>query len=256
MYIDSHSHLYLPQFDEDRDQVMQRALETDLERIYLPNIERNSFAAMMSLVRRYPDLCFPMIGLHPCSVKLSSYREELAFVKQQLESETVFSAIGETGTDLYWDKTYREQQLEAFEQQINWAKSYDLPIVIHSRETLSWNIEIIARHQDGNLRGVFHCFNGDAEQAKEIADLGFFMGLGGVVTFKNAGMNAVVPHIPMEHILLETDAPYLTPTPYRGQRNESSYLPLIAKKVAIVKELTVEEVATKTRDNALRLFEK
>lgn len=252
MYIDTHAHLYLEQFDDDRDAVMQATLDAGVKKVYLPNIDHASFEAMLAMERDYPGVCFPMVGIHPCSV-VGDYQSQVDWVAEQLE-ERSWSAVGEIGTDMYWDKTLKQEQERAFRKQIELAKAYELPIVIHSRETLDWNISIVREMQDGSLRGVFHCFNGTVEQGSEIAELGFFMGLGGVVTFKNGGMDKVVPHLKKEWCVLETDAPFLTPTPHRGKRNTSEYIPLVAQKVADFWEMPVAEVRELTTSNAQRLF--
>ena len=200
----------------------------------------------------YPEVCYAMIGLHPCSVDMD-FRKALDEIEAWLDHRS-FRGIGEVGTDLYWDKTYVEQQITCFNHQIDLAKSRQLPLVIHSRESLDMNIDLVAQKQDGSLRGVFHCFTGHREQAQRIIDLGFYMGIGGVVTFKNSGLGQIVRDLPMEAILLETDAPYLAPHPYRGKRNESAYIALIAQKVAECKEMELSAVAEITTANAKRLF--
>ena len=251
-FIDTHAHLYLDQFDVDRDEVVRRALDSGVKKIYLPNIDSSSIESMLEMETNYPDVCLPMMGLHPCSVD-AGYKEQLEIVRQWLDRRS-FVAVGEIGTDLYWDKTYKAEQEDAFRTQIAWARELGIPVVIHSRDSLDWSIDIIEDEQDGSLGGVFHCFNGTVEQAARIVDLGFYMGLGGVATFKNSGMDNVVPHLDRGHCVLETDAPYLTPTPHRGKRNESAYVPLIAQRVADLWEMTAEEVADITTANANRLF--
>lgn len=252
MYIDTHAHLYLEQFDDDRDSVVRSAVDAGVKKIYLPNIDNTTLEAMLAMERDHTDVCVPMIGVHPCSVT-DQYKEQIEFVASALERRQ-WAAIGEIGTDLYWDKTLKREQEASFRAQVEMAKQYNLPVVIHSRETLDWNIEIISELQDGSLTGVFHCFNGTVDQGRRIVDLNFFMGLGGVVTFKNGGMDAVVPSLSKAHCVLETDAPYLTPTPYRGKRNTSSYIPLIAERVAELWSTTVADVAEVTTTNAQRLF--
>ncbi len=252
MYIDTHAHLYLEQFDEDREAVMQATLDAGVKKVYLPNIDEGSVESMLQMEKDYPGMCSPMVGIHPCSVR-EDYEAQLEWVKGQLASRD-WVAVGEVGTDLYWDKTLKQEQERAFKSQIEMAMKYDLPIVIHSRETLDWNISIVREMQNGALRGVFHCFNGTVEQGEQIADLGFFMGLGGVVTFKNGGMDKVVPHLDKQWCVLETDAPFLTPTPYRGKRNTSEYIPIIAQRVADLWQVPVTEVAELTSTNAARLF--
>jgi TatD DNase family protein len=208
---------------------------------------------MLALERDYPNICFAMPGLHPCSVG-ENVEEELALVKKMLDEARIWSAVGEIGLDLYWDKTFFEQQKMAFRQQIQWAKDYELPIVIHSRDATDECIEIVAEEKDERLKGVFHCFGGSLEQAKRIMELDFLMGIGGVLTFKKAGLDVVCADIPLEFLVLETDAPYLAPVPFRGKRNESSYLRLVAEKLAEVKGVSLEEIATVTSANAMKMF--
>ena len=251
-FIDTHAHLYLPQFDEDRDTVVDSALKQEVKKILLPNIDNSTVTQMLDMEKKYPGVCHAMMGLHPCSVD-QNYREQLKFMQEWLDKKD-FLAIGEIGTDLFWDKTFKDEQEECFRVQVRWARERGLPVVIHSRETLEWNISIIAEEQDGALRGIFHCFNGTVAQAEKIAAMGFFIGLGGVVTFKNSGMSEIVPHLDPGYCVLETDAPYLTPVPYRGKRNESSYIPLVARRVAEYWEMTIEEVADVTTENAVKVF--
>jgi len=253
-WIDTHCHLYASEFDDDRTEMIHRALEKNIESLMLPNIDLNSIPAMMALAEQFPDQCLPMMGLHPCSVK-EDYKEILSQMKLLFPMGT-FIGIGETGIDLYWDVTYKKGQIHAFEQQITWAKEYDLPIVIHSRESLDLNIEIIASHQDGTLRGIFHCYSGNYLQARKIHELGFKIGIGGVLTFKKSGLDELVTHVPTEMIVLETDAPYLAPVPFRGKRNESSYLIIVAEKLAEFLNLSLSEVARITTQNATEVFRK
>ncbi|MBT8233152.1 MAG: TatD family hydrolase [Saprospiraceae bacterium] len=252
MYIDSHAHLYLEQFDEDIDVVINTAIKSEVKRIFLPNIDSTTIDRLHNLEASYPDNCFAMMGLHPCSVK-ENFETELSIVKHNL-SQRKYYGIGETGIDLYWDKTFREEQIYSFEQQIAWAKEFDLPVIIHSRDSLDLTIEIIAKHQDGKLKGIFHCFNGTVDQCKKVVDLNFMMGLGGVITFKKANLEEMVRFMPISNMVLETDAPYLAPTPYRGKRNESSYIPIVAEKVAQFKNMELYEVASSTTRNARDLF--
>lgn len=254
IFTDTHTHLYDEQFDHDREDMIKRALEAGITRMYLPNCDQDTITPMMSMAEKWPDHCFPMMGLHPCSVK-EDFPEILAAMELLLE-QRVFYAIGETGLDFYWDTRYAKEQVQAFEQQIGWAKAKALPIVIHTRNSLTEGIGILTKMQDGRLNGVFHCFSGTAEEAKRIIDLGFFVGIGGVATFKNSGLDLLLKEIDLKHILLETDAPYLAPVPYRGKRNESAYIPLIAQKVADIKAISVAAVASITTRNAQQLFEK
>jgi TatD DNase family protein len=207
---------------------------------------------MLELENKYPSTCFSMMGLHPCSVK-KDFEQELYQVENWL-SKRKFAAVGEMGTDLYWDKTFWNQQVEAFTIQVGWAKKYNLPIVVHCRESIDQTIELVEVLQDGNLTGVFHCFTGDRSQADKLIKLGFYLGIGGVATFKKGGMEHVIPHIPLDRIVLETDSPYLTPAPHRGKRNEPSYIPLIATRVADLKNIPLAELKMATTQNASKLF--
>ncbi len=250
---DTHTHVYLDAFSEDRDEMMQRAFDKGVQRIFLPHVDRETTADLKQLVADYPNHCFPMMGLHPCSVK-EDYHEELRFVKEELASGN-YVAVGEIGIDLYWDKTFFKQQVEAFEKQIEWAKELNLPIVIHARDSFDEIFEIVDRLNDNQLKGIFHCFTGTLEQAQHILDYGdFYLGIGGVVTFKNSGLDKVVKQLPLDKLVLETDAPYLTPTPFRGKRNEASYTELVAQKVADIHETAIENVAEITTQNSKTIF--
>lgn len=251
-FIDTHAHLYSEEFDADRTEMVQRALEAGLSQMYLPNIDSTSIAGMLDLETQFPGKCLAMMGLHPCYVK-ENYQEELALVKSWLEKRS-FPAIGEIGIDLYWDKTFVKEQEEAFLTQVEWAKQYDLPIVIHSRESMDLILELLQPVRHERLRGIFHCFGGTVQQAEAAIELGFLLGIGGVLTFKKSGLDAVLSEIDLEHLVLETDAPYLAPTPFRGKRNESSYLLKVAEKLAEVKSVSLSEVAHITTQNALQLF--
>lgn len=251
-WTDTHTHIYLEQFDEDLDEMVGRAINASVGKMYMPNIDSSTIKRLLNLTERFPAHCLPMMGLHPCSVK-EDYKEELDIVYRELQTGRYY-AVGETGTDLYWDKAWIDQQIASLERQIAFAQEFKLPIVLHSRETLDLNIDIISKRQNGNLRGVFHCFTGTEEQAARIVDLGFFLGIGGVVTFKNTDLRKVLAEIPIEHLVLETDAPYLAPVPYRGKRNEPSYIPEIAKFVAEAKGMGMKELADRTTGNAGRLF--
>ena len=251
MLIDSHCHLYAAEFEADLSLVMQRAFDAGVQRFYLPAIDSNSTEAMLKLEAAYPGICICMAGLHPCSVK-GDYEAELALVKEQL-SQKKFAAVGEIGLDFYWDKTFVQEQYDAFTRQIELAIMYDLPIVIHTRDAMPETIEVIRKYK-GKLKGIFHCFGGSLEQASQVIDLGFLMGIGGVVTYKNAGLAEVLKEVDLKHIVLETDAPYLTPVPFRGKRNESSYLKYVCDKIAMIKNISPEEVAAVTTANALGIF--
>lgn len=252
MLIDTHAHLYLEQFDEDRDEMLQRAKQQGVGKFYLPNIDSSSVERMLSMEAQYPGECFAMMGLHPCSVK-EDYKKELSIVEKWLD-ERPFAAVGEIGTDLYWDKAYIEEQKTVFQIQAGWAKALKLPIVIHCRDSIDLTIELVQQAQDGRLKGIFHCFGGTLEQAKAIIDLGFYLGIGGVLTYKKSGLDTVLQQIPMEHLVLETDSPYLAPVPFRGKRNESAYIRHIAEKLAEVKSTSVEEVERGTTENAGKIF--
>lgn len=254
MLIDTHTHLYVEQFKDDRVETIERALAAGVKRFYLPNIDSEHIDDLLALEAAYPAHCFAMMGLHPCSVK-ENYEAELATVKEWLDKRP-FCAVGEIGIDLYWDKSFFEQQKDAFRRQIQWAKDLDIPIVIHSRESTWEVIAILQEMQDEKLRGIFHCFGGSVEEANAITELGFHLGIGGVLTFKKAKLDETLKQIDLKHIVLETDSPYLAPKPYRGKRNESAYVRIIAEKLAAVKELSLEEISEVTTQNALKIFGK
>jgi TatD DNase family protein len=250
---DTHTHLYSEKFKEDIDVVIQNSIDKGITRLFLPNIDSASIEGMLKLGTDYPDNCFPMMGLHPTSVG-ENYLEELATMKEWLNQQD-FCAIGEIGIDLYWDKTFLVQQQDAFRTQINWAKERNLPFVIHCRDAFDEIFEILDELNDEKMRGIFHCFTGTVEQANHVINYGGFkIGIGGVVTFKNSGLDKVVEQIELKHLVLETDAPYLAPTPHRGKRNESSYLLGIAEKVADIYNLSIEEVAAITTANSKEIF--
>ncbi len=250
--IDTHAHLYSEQFDADLPEVMERAAQNGVQRIILPNVDSNSTERLWNVVNAYPERCFPMMGIHPCSVD-ESIAGELKHVETEL-AKGKYIAVGEIGIDLFWDKTYIKEQIAAFEQQMEWAKELNLPIAIHCRDSFDEIFASVEKVQDGGLRGVLHCFTGNEAQAKRTIDLGLHIGLGGVLTFKNSGVADAVKNVPMDKILLETDSPYLAPAPYRGKRNESSYTKLVAEKLAEVKEISLKEIASITTANAERLF--
>lgn len=252
-FVDTHAHLYLPEFRKDAQDIMHRAEEHQVRYIYLPNIDHTSIEAMLEWELKFPN-CIATIGLHPCSVK-KDFEKELYIVEDWLKKRK-FAAIGEIGTDLYWDTTFFEQQKEAFKIQTQWARQYDLPLIIHCRNSIDETIALVEELQNTEkpLSGIFHCFSGNVEQAQKIIDLGFFLGIGGVVTFKKSGLDEVLKQISIEHLVLETDSPYLAPVPYRGQRNESSYIPLIAERVATIYQVSIEKVAQITTENAQKIF--
>lgn len=251
-FVDTHAHLYVRQFDPDRDEVLARMLESGVGMAFLPNIDLESIPAMHALCAAWPDHCVPMMGLHPCHVG-EDWREVLAEMEQWLERRD-YAAIGEIGLDAYWDKTTLPRQEEAFRAQIRWAIGRELPIVIHSRETMDDCIRIVEEEYAPGLKGVFHCFTGTAAQAARIVDLGFYLGVGGVYTYKNSGLEQALTNISLDWLVLETDAPYLAPLPCRGKRNESSYIPLVASRLAEDRGVSLEEVAGRTTANAGRLF--
>ena len=250
--IDTHCHLYVSTFRNDISQVMERAEKEGVDAFYLPAIDSEEIPAMLELEAKYPGKCLAMMGLHPCSVK-EDYRVELAIVYDWLAKRS-FAAVGEIGLDYHWDKTHVAEQQQAFHQQIEWALQYKLPIVIHSRESMDDCIRIVQEHQKGELRGIFHCFTGKLESARKIIDTGFYLGIGGVLTYKNSGLAEVLANISLDHMVLETDSPYLSPVPFRGKRNESSYIKYVAEKLAEVKGVPVEEVARITTANAQKIF--
>lgn len=252
MFTDTHTHLYAEEFNPDRTQLIDKAINNGISKFYLPNIDSSSIEGMISLEKHYPNNCFAMMGLHPCSVN-ETVNDELTIVKQWLMNRK-FVAIGEIGIDLYWDKTFLSQQLHAFETQINWALEYHYPIVIHCRDAFNEIFEVLQSFKQ-LPKAIFHCFSGNLEQANKIITLGNFkLGIGGVVTFKNSGLDKVVDQIDLKHLVLETDAPYLAPVPFRGKRNEPSYLLEIAKKIAEIKQVSINEVAEITSKNAEFIF--
>lgn len=253
MFIDTHTHLYSNQFAEDRAEMIRRALDAGVDRMLLPNIDLESIPGMYALEREFPSVCHAMMGLHPCSVD-ANYEEVLAKIRRELDSRK-FTAIGETGIDLYWDKTFVEEQKQAFATQIEWAKELGIPLVIHARDSFEAIFEVLDRHNDERLNGVFHCFTGTASEVTRIRGFGgFLFGIGGVVTFKKSGLDEVVKTLDLSEIILETDSPYLAPHPHRGKRNESAYIPLIADKLSDIFETSVENIARLTTENAKKCF--
>lgn len=250
--VDTHCHLYLPEFEADRADMLNRAMDKGVERFYLPAIDSSIIDSMLAMETTWPGRCFPMMGLHPCSVR-KNYKDELVIVEQWLSKRT-FVAIGEIGLDFYWDKTFIDQQYEAFKLQMELALKYDLPIVIHSRDAMQECIDTVKPYAARGLKGIFHCFGDSLESAIQIIDMGFYLGIGGVITYKKSGLAEVIKDILLDHIVLETDAPYLTPVPFRGKRNESSYITYVAEKIAEVKGLSIEEVASVTTKNSNKIF--
>lgn len=253
-FIDTHSHLFLEEFAEDLPLVMQRAKAAGVSRIYMPNIDCSTIKPLLDTVAQYPDYCFPMIGLHPTSVN-SDFREELKVMKELLDQSHPFVAIGEVGMDLYWDRTFINEQFEAFETQIQWSAEYLLPLVIHSRDSFEEVYQVIKRNEHKNLKGIFHSFTGTLEEAERLLQFdGFYLGINGVVTFKKSTLPEVLKNVPLERIVLETDSPYLTPAPNRGKRNESANVKDTLLKLAAIYQCSPENVAEITTMNALKIF--
>jgi TatD DNase family protein len=249
---DTHTHLYYETDEEKQALLFQRCFENHVGRLFLPNVDLSSIAKIDDLVKKHPDNCFGMLGLHPCEVK-EGYGAVLAEIWQSMEGRKIY-AIGEIGIDLYWDKSTLEMQQAAFREQIKWAKEKKLPIVIHCREAFDEVFEILEEEKGDDLRGIMHCFTGDLEQARRTIELGFYLGIGGVVTYKKAGLDAVLMQVPLAHVVLETDSPYLAPVPFRGKPNDSSYLVYIAQRVADIYNLSIEEVAEVTTANSIKIF--
>lgn len=250
--VDTHTHLYSDDYKGDRADMIQRALEAGISRLYMPGIDSSNINDMLLLEQQYPGVCIPMMGLHPCYVK-ENYKEELQIVKEWLDKRP-FVAIGEIGLDFYWDSTFADQQLEAFNLQMEWALEKHIPIVIHTRNAMQATIDAVKPFAAKGLKGIFHCFSGSYESAVQITNMGFYLGIGGVLTYKNAGLPAALEKIDLAHMVLETDAPYLTPVPFRGKRNESAYVTYVAEKLAEVKQVSLETVAAVTTENALKIF--
>lgn len=249
---DTHAHVYVAEFASDRREMLLRAQEAGIGKIYMPNIDSQSIDAMMETQSGNPGICFPMMGLHPCSVK-KDFEKELYVVESWLRKQR-FAAVGEMGTDLYWDKTFWDQQKEAFTIQAKWAKEFQLPLVIHCRESMDETIALLAPLSGGGLTGIFHCFTGTAAQARKVLEMGFYLGIGGVATFKNSGLDKVLPGLPLDSMVLETDSPYLAPVPHRGKRNEPSYLQVVAKRLADIMGVTMGQLVETTSRNADKVF--
>jgi TatD DNase family protein len=252
--IDTHAHIYSSKFDSDRDQVIEEIRAAGISKVFMPNVDVHTIEAMLDCESRYGDLCVPMMGLHPCDVG-DDFEDQLQVMENWLNKRS-FAAVGEIGTDLYWDKTNLDRQLAALEIQVGWAKERELPIVLHCRESVDLTIDFIEKMHDGKLRGIFHCFTGNLDQAKRITEMGFLLGIGGVATFKNGGLDQVIPYIGLEHLVLETDAPYLAPVPHRGKRNSPAYLPFVAERVGDLLQVPATLVAEATSAQALQLFTK
>jgi TatD DNase family protein len=250
---DTHTHLYSKEFDADRTILIQKAIDSGITRMFMPNVDSDSIPGMFLVEKQFPENCFAMMGLHPCSVA-SNYQQELQVVEYWL-SKRKFVAIGEIGIDLYWDKTFIEQQQDAFRMQIQLAKKHELPYVIHARNSFDEVMEIVTEFKNDNLKAIFHCFSGTIEQAEQIVEMkNFKLGIGGVVTFKNSGLDKVVEAIDLKHLVLETDAPYLAPVPFRGKTNHPEYLLLVAQKIAEIKNISLEEVVEVTTQNSKEIF--
>jgi TatD DNase family protein len=250
--VDTHAHIYIKEFDADLGEMIERADKQGVTKILMPAIDSSTHEDMFRVEKEFPGICMSMIGLHPCSVR-ADYKKELDQVANYL-SERKFIAVGEIGLDFYWDLSFKDQQYDSFHQQVEWALQYDIPVVIHSRNSIDECIKLVQEHQKGKLKGVFHCFSGTVEQARKVIDNGLYLGIGGVLTYKKAGLDIVMKETDLGQIVLETDAPYLTPVPFRGKRNESGYISYIAQKLAEIKQLSVEEVAAITTENAQKLF--
>jgi TatD DNase family protein len=249
---DTHTHLYASEFDSDRDACIQRAFDAGVNRFFMPNCDSSTIDKMLALADKYPKSFYPMIGLHPCSVN-ENYESELLTMQKWL-NQRKFYALGEIGIDLYWDKTYQKEQELVFRKQIEWSITFNLPIIIHSRSSFNEIYSILSDFKNEKLHGIFHCFSGSVDDAHKIIGLGLFLGIGGVCTFKNSGLDKVVREVDLTHIVLETDAPYLSPVPFRGKRNESSYVKIIAQSVADIKNTNIESVAFITTKNAKTIF--
>ena len=250
--IDTHTHLFLPEFDTDRDEMVNRAVSSGVVKLLMPNIDIHTVDAMLSADDRYEGICLPMIGLHPTSVS-DDFISQLDML-EDIAAKHKFIAVGETGIDLYWDKTHLDRQSEAFRRQVAFAIRSDLPVVIHSRNAVGEVFSLVDEFRGEKLRGVLHAFSGDCRDAEKAIELGFMLGIGGPVTFKNSQLDTIVKAVGPEHVILETDAPYLAPVPYRGKRNESSYICIINKRLAEILEMSEEETAGITYENSCRLF--
>jgi TatD DNase family protein len=250
--IDTHTHIYLPEFDNDRDEVVQRAIDNHVVKLLMPNIDIHSVDAMIASENRYSGICYSMIGLHPTSVK-EDYCEQLDILEEKA-TQHPFIAVGEIGIDLYWDNTFIKEQIAAFKRQILLALKYKLPVVIHSRDSFQVVFETLKEFEGSGINGVFHAFTGDIIYAKKAIGIGFKLGIGGIITFKNSGLDSVIKEVGIEHIILETDSPYLAPTPFRGKRNESAYISMINRKIAETFSIEIEEAASITYRNSIELF--
>lgn len=251
--IDTHTHLFSEEFKDDINTVIERAIEAGVQKMYLPNVDIETIEAMEILAKNYPENCFAMMGLHPCSVK-ENFENDLKLIEAKLSANTYFG-IGETGIDLFWDKTFEKEQKISLHKHCKWAKQYNLPIILHTREAFNETYEVIKTENNEKLKGIFHCFSGTMEEAEKVIELGnFYLGIGGVITFKNSKLPEVIEAIDLKHIVLETDSPYLAPMPFRGKRNESAYLIQVAQKIADIKRMSLSDLTKITTENAQKLF--
>ncbi|MGB0429403.1 MAG: TatD family hydrolase [Bacteroidia bacterium] len=251
-FIDTHSHLFVEQFDDDREATIARAKAAGIEKILLPNIDIESIDRLNKMVNQFPDYCCGMMGLHPCSVK-TDYKSTLKAIEKEFVHNK-YVAVGEIGLDYYWDTSLINEQKQAFKMQLNWAKELGLPVAIHTRDSFADALEIVKNEQNGSLSGVFHCWSGTVEEGEQVKDVGFYMGIGGVATFKKSTHQHILPHLGLDKIILETDSPYLAPVPFRGKRNESAYTVQVAQKLASIYEVGLDEIALITTKNAIDLF--
>lgn len=252
MIVDTHAHVYGSYFDDGPEEVIKRAVKAGVGKIFLPNVDAESIEQVVAISEAFPESCFPMVGLHPCDVK-EDFKSQLASLRAWLDKRR-FYAIGEIGMDLYWDKSFQKQQEEAFLEQLSWATDFNLPIVIHSRNANDEVLALLKAYNRPEIRGIFHCFSGTLQQAEEMIALGFYLGIGGVLTYKNSGLDKIVEQIGLEHLVLETDAPYLPPVPHRGKKNEPAYLPYIVQKLADIKDVSSQQIHEITTQNALKVF--
>lgn len=250
--IDTHAHIYVKQFAEDSDEMIQKAKEQGVEAIFMPNIDFNTIAPMLALANKYPNYCYPMLGLHPCDVK-ENYKQVLSEMKPLFEQDKYYG-VGETGLDYHWDLTFKKEQKEALKIQTEWANEMELPLILHTRKSFEDTFEVVSKNKSDNLTGIFHCFGGSVEDAQKVFNIGFYIGIGGVLTFKKSGLDKVIEQLPLDKVVIETDSPYLAPTPFRGKRNEPAYTNLVVEKMTEVKGMSKEEVIEITSNNARELF--
>jgi TatD DNase family protein len=252
IFTDTHTHLYASEFDNDRKESIDKAIRNGVTRFFLPNIETTSIQPMLDLVWQFPENCYPMMGLHPCSVD-ANFESQLFQIQKWLKKRK-FYAVGEIGLDYYWSTEFKDQQIIAFRKQCQWAIQQDIPVVMHSRNSNTDLIALLEEMKHPKLRGIFHCFSGNAEEAQKVVELGFYLGIGGVLTYKNSGLDKAIEGIDLEHLVLETDSPYLAPVPHRGKRNESFFIIDIAKKLAELKGVGIAKVAEITTENSRKIF--